>query len=155
MVVFVIEGVNVVIGVGFDLFGVMVLLFVVVFGGGVICDLLIGVCLLSVVSDWCYLVFVFVVGLFVFVFYVWVVLFLLLLLMVFDVVGFVLFVVVGVVKVLEFCVYLFIVMLMGVVIGCGGGVVCDLLFVWILVVLVIDIYVSVVLFGVVVVVLCW
>lgn len=151
-VVFAVEGASAAVRAGLDLFGVLVLSFIVALGGGMIRDLLIGATPPSAIRDWRYPVLAFVTGLVTFLIHTQIEAVPPLLLTTLDAAGLALFAVAGAEKALDFNINPFIAMLMGAITGCGGGVMRDMLLARVPMVLVTDIYASAALAGAAIVV---
>jgi uncharacterized membrane protein YeiH len=151
-VVFAVEGASAAVRAGLDLFGVLVLSFIVALGGGMIRDLLIGATPPSAICDWRYPVLAFVTGLVTFLIHTQIEAVPPLLLTTLDAAGLALFAVAGAEKALDFNIQPFIAVLMGAITGCGGGVMRDMLLARVPMVLVADIYASAALVGAAIVV---
>ncbi len=125
--VFAIEGAQLAMQARLDLLGVAVVAFVSALGGGILRDLLIGAAPPEAISSWRYPVIAFAAGAGAFAFHV--------LapgapqfdVMIVDAAGLALFAVAGAEKALDFGVNPVAAVMMGVMTGCGGGVVRDIL----------------------------
>lgn len=151
--VFAIEGSTAASSAGLDLFGVLVLSFIVALGGGTIRDLLIGATPPSAVRDWRYPVLAFSSGLCAFLFHTQVAATPPLLMTTLDAAGLSLFAVAGAEKALDYKINPLMAALMGVITGCGGGVLRDVLLSRIPMILLADIYASAAVLGAAVVVI--
>ncbi len=140
--VFAVEGAIAAMQHGLDLFGVLVVSFVVALGGGVIRDLLIGASPPSAVRDWHYPALAFFAGLLTFVLHGFLPDISQPLLTALDAAGLSLFAVAGAQKALSFGMAPLIAALMGTITGCGGGVVRDILLARVPLILEADIYAS-------------
>lgn len=128
-----------------DIFGICFIGMVVVLGGGIVCDILIGYYLLGWVVYFEYLGFIICVVIVVVV-VVCVLYYFKFVFLVVDVLGLVVFIIIGCDIVCSFDnFYLVIVVMLGMVIGVFGGLLCDVLCNEILLVLWCEIYVSVLL----------
>ncbi|MBM9400427.1 trimeric intracellular cation channel family protein [Gluconacetobacter azotocaptans] len=147
-VVFAAEGAMAAMMRGLDLFGIMVVAFVVALGGGMIRDVLIGAAPPSAIRDWRYPVLAFLTGLGVFACcrllhvapggHV---------LAVLDAAGLSLFAVAGAEKALSYGIGPLAAALMGMLTGVGGGVMRDVLLARVPLILVSDIYATAALAG--------
>jgi uncharacterized membrane protein YeiH len=147
-VVFAAEGAMVAMGRGLDVFGVMVLAFVVALGGGMIRDVLIGAAPPSAIRDWRYPGLAFLTGLVVFAGgFVWRAAPGWYPLSVLDAAGLSLFAVAGAEKALSRGIGPLAAALMGMLTGVGGGVMRDVLLARVPLVLVSDIYATAALTG--------
>lgn len=150
--VFAVEGANAAIHAGLDLLGVLVLSFIVALGGGTIRDLLIGATPPSAIRDWRYPTLAFVCGLIAFLLHAQIETIPPLVMTTLDAGGLAMFAVAGAEKAIDFRINPLMATLMGAITGCGGGVLRDMLFAQIPMVLVTNIYASAALLGALVVV---
>jgi uncharacterized membrane protein YeiH len=150
--VFGIEGALAAIANQLDMFGVLALSFVTALGGGVVRDLLIAAAPPAALRDWRYPAFAFSAGALTFVLHTLTAHIAGPVIIVLDAAGLALFAVAGTEKALAYKIHPAIATLMGMLTGCGGGVLRDMLLAQVPRVLRIDIYATAALFGSVVMV---
>lgn len=132
LIYFIVIFVEVMIGVLFvgwwcmDLFGVVIIVCVIVFGGGLLCDIVLGYYLLGWVKYLEYFGFIICVVLIVIWVVCWMYYFCCIFL-VLDGLGLIVFILIGCVVVCEGGYIVLIVLIVGMLIGVFGGVLCDVL----------------------------
>lgn len=118
---------------------------VVVIGGGIICDVLLDV-ILFWMMNFIYLICLVLVLLWVIFFWKYLI-YMYNMFFIFDSIGFVLFIVVGISKMIDLGYVFWVVIIMGIMIGVVGGVICDVFINEILLIFCKEIYVMVCVIG--------